>query len=89
MAAAEAEKDLTYFTFEVQGLSSAILEFYDILKKKQVTVGDLWKELVLISEELKQCYDESSSFSITPPQLFRFLIKKYSPDQNIVTPMEI
>jgi poly(ADP-ribose) glycohydrolase len=39
LAAAEAERDVTYFTFGVKGLAPSLQELHSLLRVKKITVG--------------------------------------------------
>lgn len=76
MAAAEAGKELTYFTFGVKNLGAAIQEVHSLLVKHKITVGQVWKELEIISHELFPDTKSAIQQDLVEPSLFKRLIEK-------------
>lgn len=91
MAAAECGCDLTYFTFGVKGLGAGLQELHQVLQKKKVTVGSLYKVLQEVAQDIEQKMDKSQesqsqqsqeqsqdqSQAIETPQLFNILIDTF------------
>jgi len=53
MAASECSRDLVYFTFRNNKLCIDVYKIYEFLIAKDLSVGDLWKVLLLYQEVLK------------------------------------
>ena len=71
LAAAEAGRDVTYFTFSHPGLAPSLQEAHTHLKAKNITVGQIFKAVVEIEKEF------SNSDHNEIPQLFNLLIEKF------------
>eukprot|EP01105_Mastigella_eilhardi_P016650 TRINITY_DN3805_c0_g2_i2.p1 TRINITY_DN3805_c0_g2~~TRINITY_DN3805_c0_g2_i2.p1 ORF type:complete len:756 (+),score=180.98 TRINITY_DN3805_c0_g2_i2:3299-5566(+) len=67
MAAAEAGRPLSYHTFGVEGLGSALRELSALLVAKHVTVGQVWAKLRAVA----------ASTPSQPPQLFNILLDHF------------
>ncbi|KAI1905402.1 hypothetical protein AGOR_G00015810 [Albula goreensis] len=53
MAAAEARRDMAYFTFEMKDLEMDILRMYNFLKTNRITVAQLYKSMEKFWEEMR------------------------------------
>jgi hypothetical protein len=74
ICAAEANRDLVYFTFNSQGTTKTLEEIKEIIKSKELNVGDVYN---LISEYSNLAPGFNSS-SYEQFGILQFLESKYS-----------
>jgi len=63
-----------FYTFAEPGLAESFQELYNILKTKNITVGEIYKELIKASNEL---FTDGNPNFPSPPQIFNILIDKF------------
>nr|XP_054773883.1 poly(ADP-ribose) glycohydrolase-like [Lytechinus pictus] len=73
MAAAEAGRDLAYFTFEDKDLCDDMAGMHDFLAAQSVTVGDLWRNLHRYRTDVLR-----RGAGASKPKLFPYLLQLYT-----------
>ncbi|XP_030834971.1 poly(ADP-ribose) glycohydrolase [Strongylocentrotus purpuratus] len=73
MAAAEAGRDLAYFTFEDKDLCDDMAGMHDFLTSQSVTIGDLWRNLHRYRTDVLR-----RSAGVSKPKLFPYLYQLYT-----------